>query len=278
MAGPPYMGKDPGMTLIRHTGPATEETGTGYTPILSAGETPQIGLSFGTWKLEPGGSAVVCSTEQETAVLAFSGMGEMTCKDRTLQFDRRRWIDQGPAVVHCCAGGAVEVRAAGEAALEVFIVQAPNSKKFAPRYYEEKDVDIEHRGKGILEDTCHRVVRLVFDDQNGPPESELVLGEVVNFPGKWSSYPPHSHPQPEIYYYRFDPRHGWGHGELGDRVFKIHDGDLLAITDNRSHVQASAPGYSMYYLWAIRHLEGNRYKGFTFDPLHSWTLGERNKP
>ena len=46
----------------------------------------------------------------------------------------------------------------------------------------------------------------------------MVLGEVVNLPGKWSSYPPHHHPQPECYFYRFDKPMGfgagWGNGEI----------------------------------------------------------------
>ena len=40
----------------------------------------------------------------------------------------------------------------------------------------------------------------------------MVLGEVLNLPGKWSSYPPHHHPQPEVYFYRFDYPDGFGAG------------------------------------------------------------------
>jgi 5-deoxy-glucuronate isomerase len=210
--------------------------------------------------------------------LAFSGTGSLACAGTQLEFCRPEWVETPPTVVHCCAGTSVEVANSGKAAVEVLIVQARNPRVFSPRYYRAAGIQIEQRGKGILQETCHRVVRLVFDDSNGPPESNLVLGEVVNLSGRWSSYPPHSHPQPEIYYYRFDPPNGYGYGELGDAAFKVRGGDLLAITNNRSHCQVSAPGYTMYYLWAVRHLEGNRYRGFTFDPEHAWTLNQRSSP
>jgi 5-deoxy-glucuronate isomerase len=98
------------------------------------------------------------------------------------------------------------------------------------------------------------------------------VGEVVSLPGRWSSYPPHHHAQPEIYYYRFDPPQGYGHAELGDEVFKVHQHDLLRITAGNDHAQAAAPGYHMYYLWAIRHLDGNPYTGFEYTETHKWTF------
>lgn len=258
-------------------GKSPAELRRGFTPILSGGEAPEVGISLGVWRIEPGTRAALQSADEETAALAFTGEGALGTGGRQLAFCRREWIDTPPTVVHCCAGETIEARNTGGEVLEVFVVQTHNSRRFSPRYYTEADIFNEHRGKGILGDTCYRIVRLVFDDTNGPPESQLVLGEVVNFPGLWSSYPPHSHPQPEVYYYRFSPVQGYGHAELGEEVYKIEDGDLLLITDDRVHAQASAPGYAMYYLWAIRHLEGNRYRGFTFDPRHEWTLQEKNQ-
>jgi len=263
------------MTVSIVRGGASNDSNGGYQQILSAEQEPQVGLTFGVWRLEPGRAATLVARDSEIAALVFSGSGSLAVNGRVIDFDRREWLETAPTVVHCCAGDSIEAASRGDQTAEVFVVQAPNPNRFAPRFYRAGDVQIEHRGQGILQDTCHRIVRLVFDDTNGPPESKLVLGEVVNFAGRWSSYPPHSHPQPEIYYYRFSPSNGYGHGELGDDVFKIQSGDLLAITKNRSHCQVSAPGYNMYYLWAVRHLDGNRYRGFEFDPQHAWTLNQK---
>lgn len=248
----------------------------GMTRLLSSGDVPEVGLDFKVCRLSQGSTIRISGSDVETAVLVFSGSGSLETGGRIEGFRRDEWIHTSPVVAHCCFGNAVTVTAAEDSCAEVLVVQTPNSKRFPSRLYTADEVQIEHRGKGILQDSCYRIVRLVFDDQIAPPESNLVLGEVVNFPGRWSSYPPHHHPQPEIYYYRFEPSQGYGHAELGEQVFKVRDGDLVCITDGRVHSQVSAPGYHMYYLWAIRHLKEDRYRGFTFDPAHEWTLDAKD--
>jgi 5-deoxy-glucuronate isomerase len=99
----------------------------------------------------------------------------------------------------------------------------------------------------------------------------------VNYPGRWSSYPPHHHDQPEIYHYRFTDPDGYGHAELGDDVLKVRTNDTVFIPPGLDHGQVSAPGYGMYYLWMIRHLPGNPYTGFTFAKEHQWTLNPKKQ-
>ena len=89
-------------------------------------------------------------------------------------------------------------------------------------------------------------------------------------PGSWSSYPPHHHPQPEIYHYRFSEEQGYGHGEMGDDVFKIKHNDTLAIMPSCEHAQVCAPGYAMMYVWAIKHLPNGKYQEPIFNEEHAW--------
>ena len=110
-----------------------------------------------------------------------------------------------------------------------------------------------------------------------PKDVELVLGEVVTLPGRWSSYPPHHHPQPEIYHYRFTEPQGYGHAELGETVLKVRHGDTVKIADGFDHAQAAAPGYGMYYAWVIRHLPGNPYTVPEFTEAHRWTMAKDAK-
>ena len=117
-----------------------------------------------------------------------------------------------------------------------------------------------------------RYVRTIFDAGNSPPEAGLVLGEVVTFPGGWSSYPPHHHPQPEIYHYRFTAPQGYGHAELGEAVVKVREFDTVCIPAGHDHAQCAAPGYGMYYSWVIRHLPGAPYTAPSFTPEHAWTM------
>mgnify|MGYP000600444855 CR=1 FL=1 len=62
---------------------------------------------------------------------------------------------------------------------------------------------VQHFGADQWDGTADRQVLTVFDYENAP-YSKLVLGEVFHKPGCWTSYPPHYHPQPEVYYYEFE--------------------------------------------------------------------------
>jgi len=136
-------------------------------------------------------------------------------------------------------------------------------------YTPDSMLESEHRDKGRLDDTSHRIVRTIFDGRNRP-EANLVLGEVINFPGRWSSYPPHHHPQPEIYHYRFTDPRGYGHAELGEDVLRVRPFDTIEILDLDDHSQVAAPGYGMFYVWVIRHLPGQPYTVPEFTSEHIW--------
>ena len=100
-----------------------------------------------------------------------------------------------------------------------------------------------------------REIKTFFDYDNAP-FSNMVLGEVLNRPGKWSSYPPHHHPQPEVYFYRFDYPHGFGAGFANGDVYKTEQNGC-AVINHGFHSQVVAPGYAMCYAWGIRHLLDN---------------------
>jgi 5-deoxy-glucuronate isomerase len=237
----------------------------GYTPLLAADSDPEVGLDFGVHLLGPG-ETLRLESGGEIALLVLRGRGVLELDGERLAFDRPGWIETGPTALHAPAGASISVEAS--AACEVARVGTENPRRFSPRLFDPASVPTEHRGRGLLDDMSYRLVRTVFDASSAPPEARLVLGEVVCPPGRWSSYPPHHHPQPEIYYYRFHPERGYGHGELGEEVHLLREHDVLRITGSRDHAQAAAPGYHMYYLWAIRHLEGNPYRGFEYNPDH----------
>jgi len=238
----------------------TQPLDEGWNPFLE--NDAEIGIDFGVFRLSPGGSSRFASGSQEMALLVIEGKGTVSLGGTEVSFDRTSYFEQSPWAVHLPQGEEVAIQA--DTQTDLAVVRTLNPDKFSPHVYLPHEVEDEHRGQGLLDDTCHRIVRTIFDRRNAPPEARLVLGEVVNFPGKWSSYPPHHHTQPELYYYRFSPEWGYGHGELGESVFRLQQHDLLRITGERDHAQSSPPGIFMYYVWTIRHLPDNPYTGFEF--------------
>ena len=160
--------------------------------------------------------------------------------------DRPNPLDYNPSCLHVCKG--VEVRITADGACQIDIQKTENDTVFPCRMYGPEDTDTWPRGdQGELMGCTKRDVRTCFDLDNAP-YSNMVLGEVVNLPGKWSSYPPHHHPQPEVYFYRFDHPSGFGAGWGDGELYETHHNGLALITKGM-HPQATAPGYTCCYAW-----------------------------
>lgn len=251
--------------LIRHP----QGFAFGFTPITQIGEkSHDTGIDFGILKLRPGEEKPLQS-HLESAYLLIQGECLFSHDDQTKIVKRQSCFDDHPAAIHFAANHSGSIKALTDCEFAVFAVA--NTQDFATQIFDGDNLlENEKRGAGLLDNTACRLVRTIFDMRNRP-QAKLVLGEVVTAPGRWSSYPPHHHPQPEIYHYRFTEPHGYGHAECGDEMFKVRQFDTYKILHNHDHAQAAAPGYGMYYIWVIRHLDQQPYTYPTFIEDHRWT-------
>jgi 5-deoxy-glucuronate isomerase len=246
----------------------------GFTQITHEGDLEKdTGIDFGILKLRSQEMVSELSKKESVFVL-LKGKAEIKWNGEKALVERHSLFDEEPTALH--VPGGMEVKILSNTDSEWAVARTSNVQKFQPRFYRPQDIKPEYRGKGLAQGTCERNVRLVFDRATRP-ESNLVLGEVINYPGRWSSYPPHHHEQPEIYHYRFTLPQGYGHGEVGEDVYKIKSNDTIKIVGGMDHSQVAAPGYGMYYLWIVRHLPDNPYLGFEFTEEHRWILNPENQ-
>lgn len=242
--------------------------GPGRTEITRASED-DAGIGLCVLRLAEG-TVFDEEAETETAWLLMEGRARARAGGKERLLARASLFDDLPSCVH--VGKGERVRFECLSAVELTVFTTPNEASFPPEIYLPDRVRNERRGKGRLNDASFRFVRTIFDGENAHPNAKLVLGEVVTLPGRWSSYPPHHHPQPEIYHYRFTHPEGYGHAELGEQVFKVRAYDTIKILGARDHAQCAAPGYGMYYAWVIRHLPEARYTVPEFTEAHRWTM------
>jgi 5-deoxy-glucuronate isomerase len=118
------------------------------------------------------------------------------------------------------------------------------------------------------------------------PIQRLVMGETINPPGNWSSYPPHKHDEEfppeeavfeEVYHFLLKPEQGFGFIRLYDpprrkdrmdEVFVIQNGDTVVIPHGY-HPVTVAPGYQIFYLFSLAG-EKRQYGAWRDDPNHHW--------
>jgi 5-deoxy-glucuronate isomerase len=169
-----------------------------------------------------------------------------------------------------------ELALASDAPATVAIASAPVDGRTpgGARVIHAADQRVTTAGTG----NWQRTIRTILgpDDDAG----RLIVGETVNPPGNWSSYPPHKHDRQappeevaleEVYYYRLRPEGGFAvqllYEDDVERAVIVRDGDAVAILSGYHPVVAAA-GYELYYLWVLAG-EGRELVPY-FDPQHAW--------
>ena len=224
-------------------------------------------MNISVYRMSPGEIRLFCYDSEEMAALLILGSVTFRWSGKSESGERRSFIEEGPYLLHVPRGVAVTLEAKTES--EVLIQRTANDRAFEPVFYTPADCREDIFGEGVLEGKLERTVRTVFDYSNAP-YSNMVNGEVINHQGGWSSYTPHHHPQPEVYYYRYERPEGFGACFLGEKAYKIEDGCVAAIPGGVTHPQVTAPAFPMYYCWMIRHLPNAPWRDRIVDERYSW--------
>ncbi len=240
----------------------------GVKTLSQAGDsTNDMMMNIAVFQMKAGESRTFYRETEEMAVLLVLGKVTISWGENQELCSRDSFITSGPYCLHTPKGVTVTVRA--EADSEVLVQSTENDRDFAPVFYRPEDCRDDIFGLDVFDNKMKRTVRTVFDYKNAP-YSNMVNGEVINHQGGWSSYTPHHHPQPEVYYYRYERPEGFGACFLGDDVYKIKDGSCACIPGGTTHPQVTAPAFPMYYCWMIRHLPGNPWTDRIVDPRYTW--------
>lgn len=188
--------------------------------------------------MEDGDTYSFHETEKEMAWILFEGKATVEYEGKTAEMDRPNPFDYSTYCLHLCAGQSCTITAHGHC--EFYVQKTYNDKKWEAHLYTPEETDTWRRGAdGECAGCIKRDVRTSFDYEINPL-SNMVLGEVVNLPGKWSSYPPHWHPQPEVYFYHFEKKEGFGAGWVDGKIEELHHNGLSIITKG-THPVVMAP-------------------------------------
>jgi len=231
----------------------------GYTRLVGPGEGGLQYLEVGILRL-PAGSSYSAATEgSEVALVILSGQatvkagGEQWCG-----LGGRADVFQGPGdSVYVPLAAPYSV--AAETELEVGVCRALTDFEGKPQLVRASEIEVGWRGRRNFE---RRIRNNMLDNVKG---GRLLVGETINPPGNWSSFPPHKHDEvipgvetklEEVYLYKVMPEQGFGlqrvytaEGDV-DEAFVLRNNDVVAFPRGY-HPVVAAPGYKLYYLWAL---------------------------
>lgn len=242
----------------------------GYNFIAKIGDKKNGFLNFGVYVFNKEKILQGANKTGEICFLLIKGSIEVKINNKKYTAKRENIFKENPATFLLSADNNFFIKAK-ENNTELAIIKTNNKVSYKNLIILPQQINTEHRGRKILNNTAYRLVK-TFIDKNNAPQSNIIVGEVINFAGKWSSYPPHHHPQPEIYFYKFSQPQGYGFSQLGEKVIKVKNNDVVKILNNVDHPQVSAPGYAMWYLWIIKDTKEKQYLGFEYTKEHNWMI------
>lgn len=241
-------------------------------------------LDFSRLQLEKGERYALETGSREAALNIFGGKVSVTVEHpggKTVYQgagDRADVFSGAPVVIYVPPKSRYEVIADTKA--DVGIFTAASRATIGPALLQGKDVSAKTVGR----DNWTRTVYSSLGDNLAA--DSLLVGETLNPPGNWSSYPPHKHDKSnppneavleEIYFFRVKPAQGygfiWTYTAPGDpqpfsNVFVVEDGDTVLLPKGY-HPTVAAPGYQLHYTWALAG-EERRYGAWADDPRHAW--------
>jgi 5-deoxy-glucuronate isomerase len=250
--------------------PNTKPYANGYNSIVEMdGKYSEMKMDFGMLMLTAC-KTFECDTGKERAIILIAGKVVFEWEDRKVTAERGLWKDENPWCLSVPKD--VKIKITGIADHSKLAYHATdNDKIFSSKMYVPDEIPSVLRAKGINDDTACRIFRTIIDvDIN--PDSNFVLGEDVHLPGRWSGYPNHYHPHPEIYHFEFYPDNGFGLQRLGNEAVYLENDDTVTIYPNEVHPCVGAPGYYLYYIWCIKEDHENRYRPW-FEMQHVWVPG-----
>lgn len=245
------------------------------TRTVVAPERPGDLIGLAIADLEPGQS-FESPGDLETVVVVLGGVVDVEANGELLgSAGGRASVFEGPGhAVYAPPGTRLRLKATTSAQLAIATAPAGGSSPAGARVIGPGDQRLADVGKG----NWARTVRTILGPEHAA--GRLLLGETINPPGNWSSYPPHRHDREtpgeevrleEVYLFKVDPPEGFGvqirYDEAATEAFTVRDGDAAVIRTGY-HPVVAAPGYSLYYLWVMAG-EGREMIPH-FDPAHAW--------
>ena len=256
----------------------------GYTLIVSPENSELKYIEFGRLFLPQKNDEYKGKTGSREAVLTiFEGKCsiEIMTADKELSYrsigDRRDVFSGKPTMIYLPPD--VEYRIVAESTVEIGISMAPSTSDSPPILVKPEEVVEASVGSW----NWRRTVRTSIGEN--VKAQRLLVGETINPPGNWSSYPPHKHdkkslseaPLEEVYFFKVKPPNGFGIQRIYtppddedpfDEIFLIENNDAVVIPRGY-HPVVAAPGYQLYYLWVLAG-EERKYGAWSDDPNHNW--------
>ena len=246
----------------------------GYTEI--GAHRAETLMDFGILRLAAG-QAHRSRPGKERAFILLGGQVELAWEGQKVRASRESLFDQSPWCLSLPSNVEATISAiGGEAEISVHATQNP--RPFPAHLYTPEECttrrtrEREHEGNLHEDRPYHHRGPARFILQSRSRGGDHLPRQVVQLP---SASPPASRRCPTTG--SSSQAASFGLCQIGEEAYLLRNRDTVIIPPGAVHPHAAAPGYAMFYIWVIRHLDGARYGTPTFVPEHSWVMDPKAK-
>jgi 5-deoxy-glucuronate isomerase len=228
---------------------------------ISSASAPVADIDFKYLKVAKNTIRRLVNDSCETMIVLLSGKVKVSVADRTVNLGPRKDVFRDKSQsIYTCGYSNVYVQGLHKNS-EFIVIMIPRSKKKVKVFFpvQPRKVKIKQVGKGDY----RRKVHTIFERVQSKIDSNLIVGETFNEPGKWSSYPPHKHSvekppyetrYEEIYFFKIKPHDRFGYMRVYDNKtdssISVCNDDAVIVTDGY-HPVCALPHTRLYYFWVL---------------------------
>lgn len=254
----------------------------GYSLIASPADSALRWITVGRLGLLPETQYESATDSQELVINVLSGNVTFECDGiAPVQVGgRQNMFHDGPTLLCVPPATRYQLTASSAAPAEAILFQAPATTGIASNIIRPVDAPPKTIGASNWARSVWPGTGISHSTQR------MIIGETINPPGNWSSYPPHKHDTDdlpreavyeEVYVFAVKPAGGFGIQRIYERgnaadaldeLIAVEDGDTVIIPRGY-HPVVAAPGYQLGYIWALCG-HGRTYGAWSDDPAHAW--------
>ena len=259
----------------------------GYDSIATPDNGLLRWLSFGRLGVAHGHPYEGFTGKQECVIDILDGTVTIEVGGQSYQSLGNRTTPYGGPTLICLPPNAHYKVSSTVTMADLLVVSADATSGETVKVVNPEDAPVRHVGK----DNWERHVWPGTAVTSGT--KRLIVGETINPPGNWSSFPPHKHDTDnppegvyeEVYFFLVRPRGGFGLSCVYERregadarqdAVIVEDGDSVIIPRGY-HTVVAAPGYELRYVWALCGTE-RTYGAWSDDPAHVWVRDGQAPP
>jgi len=199
----------------------------------------------------------IYESDKESVVILVEGEAFFKIRNKVYKARRGDVFLSKPYALYLPAGKSAKIEKISED-LMVVVAKTDANRGGKTNFIRQRDIKTEYTEKGDF----RAKIRNILPEKTA---ERIACGEMINFPGKWSNFPPYKATSvdkmeiEQVCFFKIKPEDGFGilrvYGNGFNEIYTVENNSLVTI-ERGCHSLVSIPRYTIYHLWILASGDG----------------------